>query len=180
MILLSLVLVIAAAVLLVVGWFQDGLSLIYLAIGSCLLAMLLLGASVMLRRRNAPAPARRPTGPASAAAVPASADDDSATTTASRRTAVVRRPVEDTAVDHADAVADAGPDAADDPSTETTAPEEPVDPLADIRGLGPNRREALLDRFGSVEAIRDAEVAELTEVPGVSPGLARAIKNHLT
>lgn len=176
MILLSLVLVIAAAVLLVVGWFQDGLSLIYLAIGSCLLAMLLLGASVMLRRRNAPAPARRPTGPASAAAVPASADDDSATTTASRRTAVVRRPVEDTAFDHADA----GPDAADDPSTETTAPEEPVDPLADIRGLGPNRREALLDRFGSVEAIRDAEVAELTEVPGVSPGLARAIKNHLT
>lgn len=166
MILLSLVLVIAAAVLLVVGWFQDGLSLIYLSIGACLLAMLLLGASVMLRRRNAPAPASRPTGPASAA-VPASdtAADGTTTTTASRRTAVVRRPAEDTAADRA--------------PTGAAAPEEPADPLADIRGLGPNRREALLDRFGSVEAIRDAEVAELTEVPGVSPGLARAIKNHL-
>jgi hypothetical protein len=182
--------VIAAIVLLVVGWFQDGLSLIYLSIGACLLAMLLLGASVILRRRNAPPPASRPTAPASA--MPPAGE--AASTSPSRRTAVVRR----------SALDDAGTGAADDDSGESVAvadpadeevdgeaegaaatvaereeAEDPVDPLADIRGLGPNRREALLDRFGSVEAIRDAEVSELTAVPGVSPGLARAIKNHL-
>lgn len=190
--LLSLVLVIAAIVLLVVGWFQDGLSLIYLSIGACLLAMLLLGASVMLRRRNAPPPASRPTAPASA--MPPAGE--TASTSPSRRTAVVRRSALDDAGTGADAdaddsgesvaVADPADDEVDDESegaaatvAEPDEAEDPVDPLADIRGLGPNRRAALLDRFGSVEAIRDAEVSELTAVPGVSPGLARAIKNHL-
>jgi DNA uptake protein ComE-like DNA-binding protein len=51
-IVLSLVLVIAAAVLLVLGVFQDGLLLIYLSIASCLLAMGLLGVGVLLRRRG--------------------------------------------------------------------------------------------------------------------------------
>lgn len=187
MILLSLVLVIAAAVLLVVGWFQDGLALIYLSIGACLLAMLLLGVSVMLRRRNAPPPASRPTSPASAAAAP----DGTSTTTVSRRTAVVRRPATDapgtdapgTDADRSGsgesvAVADPGDDATTTVAA-TPPSQEPADPLADIRGLGPNRRDALLERFGSVEAIRDADVSELTEVPGVSPGLARAVKDHL-
>jgi len=183
--------VIAAIVLLVVGWFQDGLSLIYLSIGACLLAMLLLGASVMLRRRSAPPPASRPTAPASA--MPPAGET---ATSPSRRTAVVRRSALDDAGTDADAgdsgesvaVADPVDDEADEAkggATTVAEPaepedvEDPVDPLADIRGLGPNRREALLDRFGSVEAIRDAEVSELTAVPGVSPGLARAIKDHL-
>ncbi|HSK22367.1 MAG TPA: helix-hairpin-helix domain-containing protein [Egicoccus sp.] len=182
MILLSLVLVIAAAVLLVVGWFQDGLSLIYLSIGACLLAMLLLGVSVMLRRRNAPAPASRPTSPASAAA-PA---DGTSTPTVSRRTAVVRRPATDDPGTDAGIAGSGESVAVADPGGDETAtvaatprPQEPDDPLADIRGLGPNRRDALLERFGSVEAIRDADVSELTEVPGVSPGLAKAVKDHL-
>jgi DNA uptake protein ComE-like DNA-binding protein len=51
-ILLSLILVIAAAVLLVVGVFQDGLLLIYLSIASCLAAMALLGVGVLLRRQQ--------------------------------------------------------------------------------------------------------------------------------
>lgn len=168
MILLSLVLVITAAILLVVGWFQDGLQLIYLSIAACLLSMLLLGASVLMRRGSE----RAPTSPiAGAGTAPASAAN--ATT---RRTAVVRRSAAGTATavesEPGTAEATADPD-------EPAAPEPPADPLAEIRGLGPSRREALLARFGSIEAIRDAELTELTEVPGVSPGLAKAVKDHL-
>lgn len=174
MILLSLVLVITAAVLLVVGWFQDGLQLIYLSIAACLVSMLLLGASVLMRRGSE----RPPTSPiAGAGTAPASAAN--ATT---RRTAVVRRSAAGTATavesEPGTAEADAPAEATSDPD-EPAAPEPPADPLAEIRGLGPSRREALLARFGSIEAIRDAELTELTEVPGVSPGLARAVKDHL-
>lgn len=51
--------------------------------------------------------------------------------------------------------------------------------LAGIKGLGPAKARALLERFDSVEAIRDADVAELTEVPGVGEKLARTIKDGL-
>jgi hypothetical protein len=60
-IVLSLVLVIVAAVTLVLGVFQDGLTLIYVSIGTCLAAMVLLGIGVLMRRREdtqaAPSPA---------------------------------------------------------------------------------------------------------------------------
>jgi excinuclease ABC subunit C len=47
--------------------------------------------------------------------------------------------------------------------------------LDDVAGLGQVRRTALLKHFGSVRRIRQASVAELTEVPGVGPSTARAV-----
>ncbi|HXT43169.1 MAG TPA: excinuclease ABC subunit UvrC [Pseudonocardiaceae bacterium] len=47
--------------------------------------------------------------------------------------------------------------------------------LDDVTGLGRARRTALLKHFGSVHRIRQASVAELTEVPGVGPSTARAV-----
>ena len=47
--------------------------------------------------------------------------------------------------------------------------------LDDVAGLGQTRRTALLKHFGSVHRIREASVAELTEVPGVGPSTARAV-----
>ncbi|MGH3787146.1 MAG: excinuclease ABC subunit UvrC [Pseudonocardiaceae bacterium] len=47
--------------------------------------------------------------------------------------------------------------------------------LDGVAGLGQARRTALLKHFGSVRRIRQATVAELTEVPGVGPSTARAV-----
>jgi excinuclease ABC subunit C len=47
--------------------------------------------------------------------------------------------------------------------------------LDDVAGLGKTRQAALLKHFGSVRRIRQASVAELTEVPGVGPSTARAV-----
>ncbi|MFA9445432.1 helix-hairpin-helix domain-containing protein [Egicoccus sp. AB-alg6-2] len=163
MILLSLVLVVAAAVLLVLGWFQDGLTLIYLSIAACLLSMLLLGASVLLRRRGdatgTPAPLVGGTAPASAATTGPVTDNDADAPEAvrpDRRAAVVRRSA---------------------PATSPVA--DTPDPLAGVRGLGPSRRAALLERFGTVEAIRAASVEELSEVAGMTPALAQSVQEQL-
>ncbi len=51
--------------------------------------------------------------------------------------------------------------------------------LDDVPGVGPTRRQALLERFGSVAAVRHATVDELAEVPGVSRTIAAAVKEHL-
>jgi len=51
--------------------------------------------------------------------------------------------------------------------------------LDEIGGLGPKRKRALLLRFGSVEGIRSASREELTAVPGVTRGVAAAIKEIL-
>jgi excinuclease ABC subunit C len=51
--------------------------------------------------------------------------------------------------------------------------------LDEIGGLGPKRRRALLRRFGSLEGIRSASWEELTSVPGVTRGVAAAIKEIL-
>jgi excinuclease ABC subunit C len=48
-----------------------------------------------------------------------------------------------------------------------------------IPGIGPNRRKALLQHFGSIEAIRNASEEELAAAPKMSPGLAEAVKAHL-
>lgn len=44
-----------------------------------------------------------------------------------------------------------------------------------VPGLGPARRRALLDRFVTVKAIREASIDELEEVPGIGPALAQQI-----
>jgi len=44
-----------------------------------------------------------------------------------------------------------------------------------VPGVGPARKKALIARFGSVRAIRQATVEELTGVPGISRKQAEAI-----
>ena len=44
-----------------------------------------------------------------------------------------------------------------------------------ISGVGPRTRQQLLERFGSAEQVLAAEAAQLREVPGVGPKLARNI-----
>ena len=91
-----------------------------------------------------------------------------------------------------DASAPAGTAAADDGDAPTggepvtgvadvhaPAVEEAREVLAGVRGLGPAKVEALVERFGSLDAIRAAEVEDLTSVPGIGRGLAEAIRAHL-
>jgi excinuclease ABC subunit C len=48
-----------------------------------------------------------------------------------------------------------------------------------IPGVGAERRRRLLRAFGSVKRMRAATVDELAEVPGISPGLARTVREAL-
>ena len=47
--------------------------------------------------------------------------------------------------------------------------------LDEIPGIGPKRRDAILDRFSSVDEIRKATLDQLSAVPGVGPAAAEAI-----
>ncbi len=51
--------------------------------------------------------------------------------------------------------------------------------LDDIPGIGPRRKQDLLVRFGSVEAIRRASAEELAQVRGIDPLLAQRIHERL-
>jgi excinuclease ABC subunit C len=51
--------------------------------------------------------------------------------------------------------------------------------LEDIPGLGPGRRLALLEHFGSIERLRAAPVAAIREVPGFGPKLALQVRDFL-
>jgi excinuclease ABC subunit C len=53
-----------------------------------------------------------------------------------------------------------------------------TNPLDEIAGIGPTRKKALLQAFGSAKAVSRAAVADLAAVPGVSDALARAIYSH--
>jgi excinuclease ABC subunit C len=48
-----------------------------------------------------------------------------------------------------------------------------------VPGIGPAKRKALLIRFGSVDEIMKATPEELAKVPGITPGLAEAIRAYL-
>ena len=52
--------------------------------------------------------------------------------------------------------------------------------LDEIEQLGHIRRAALLDRFGSVGAIRKASVAEIAATPGIGEKIASIVWNHLS
>ena len=47
--------------------------------------------------------------------------------------------------------------------------------LDNISGLGEVRKKALLEHFGSVKSIKDAQISQIAEVPGIGPGLAQSI-----
>jgi len=51
--------------------------------------------------------------------------------------------------------------------------------LLTIPGIGPNRRRALLERFGSLAGVKTATPAEIAAVPGFSATLAERILDRL-
>jgi len=51
--------------------------------------------------------------------------------------------------------------------------------LETVPGIGPNRRKALLQHFGSIDSIRNASIEELIAAPKMNPNLAEAVKEHL-
>jgi excinuclease ABC subunit C len=51
-------------------------------------------------------------------------------------------------------------------------------PLDDVPGIGAKKKSALLRYFGSAKAVRDAGVADLQKVEGVSKNLAQQIYDH--
>jgi excinuclease ABC subunit C len=51
--------------------------------------------------------------------------------------------------------------------------------LDEIPGIGPKRRQALLQEFGSMRRLQEAEVEEIAEVKGFSQKLAQELKSHL-
>ena len=51
--------------------------------------------------------------------------------------------------------------------------------LDTIPGVGPRRKRALLNRFGSVKGIREASEDELAATKGMTKGLARKVKEYL-
>lgn len=48
-----------------------------------------------------------------------------------------------------------------------------------IPGIGPARRKALLMKFGSIEAIREASLEELTSLQGITDEIAQALRSQL-
>ncbi len=50
--------------------------------------------------------------------------------------------------------------------------------LDDVPGVGPRRRKALLDQFGSLDGIRKATVEEVASVPGIPYEVAQAVKGR--
>ncbi len=49
--------------------------------------------------------------------------------------------------------------------------------LDNVKGIGENKRKALLERFGDLQGVLSAEVSELVKVPGITEKLALAIKD---
>jgi excinuclease ABC subunit C len=51
--------------------------------------------------------------------------------------------------------------------------------LAEIPGLGPARRKALLAQFSSLKRLREASIEEIAAVPGIGPDLAERVRAAL-
>jgi excinuclease ABC subunit C len=51
--------------------------------------------------------------------------------------------------------------------------------LDDIPGIGPKRKKALLKRFGSIKAIKETPLQELSQTEGITSALAKKIKEFL-
>jgi excinuclease ABC subunit C len=51
--------------------------------------------------------------------------------------------------------------------------------LDDIPGIGPRRKKALLKKFGSIEAIKEASSEELSQTEGITLALAQKVKEYL-
>ena len=53
-----------------------------------------------------------------------------------------------------------------------------ISPLDEIAGVGPGRKRALLNRFGSAREVSEAGIEDLASVPGVNRTLAKKIYDH--
>jgi excinuclease ABC subunit C len=51
-------------------------------------------------------------------------------------------------------------------------------PLDEIGGIGPTRKRALLQHFGTAKAVSRAAMADLMAVAGISESVARIVYNH--
>jgi excinuclease ABC subunit C len=51
--------------------------------------------------------------------------------------------------------------------------------LDDAPGIGPKRKRELIRRFGSLAGIREASLADVAEVPGMSDATARKLAEHI-
>jgi len=51
--------------------------------------------------------------------------------------------------------------------------------LDNIPGIGPRRKKALLKKFGSIKAIKEASSEELSQTEGITPALAKKVKEEL-
>jgi excinuclease ABC subunit C len=52
--------------------------------------------------------------------------------------------------------------------------------LDGIRGVGPVRKRALLEHFGSLDGVMDASVEELASIPGMTREVAERIHRHFS
>ena len=50
--------------------------------------------------------------------------------------------------------------------------------LDDVAGIGPTRKRALLNHFGSARAVSNAGLDDLASVPGISDAVAKKIYDH--
>jgi hypothetical protein len=48
-----------------------------------------------------------------------------------------------------------------------------------VKGLGPKRRDALIERFGSLSALKEASIDEVANLPAFHRGLAEAVRDAL-
>jgi len=51
--------------------------------------------------------------------------------------------------------------------------------LDNVPGIGPKRKRALLRKFGSVQAIKEAPIYEMAAVVGMTQSLAQRVKESL-
>ena len=51
-------------------------------------------------------------------------------------------------------------------------------PLDEIEGIGPTRKRALLQHFGSAKAVSRASLADLAAIPGISSAMAQLVYDH--
>jgi excinuclease ABC subunit C len=51
--------------------------------------------------------------------------------------------------------------------------------LDDVPGIGPKRKKALLQEFGSLKRLREASVDEIAAVPGMNREVAQRVLEHL-
>ena len=51
-------------------------------------------------------------------------------------------------------------------------------PLDEIEGIGPTRKRALLNHFGSAKAVSRASFDDLANVPGISDQIAQTVYDH--